>query len=147
MNTFNGHGVYWPSDNGIVMETKIAIGKQEVPMSVNLHDLAHTVEKGIRESAEYAELKKQYEAVMADESARTMFHNFRDIQLTLQEKQMTGQEITEEEVQQAQKTVALVQQHEVISKLMEAEQRMSVVLGDLNRIITKPLEDLYGTQG
>ena len=116
-------------------------------MSVNLHDLAHTVEKGIRESAEYAELKKQYGAVMADESARTMFHNFRDIQLTLQEKQMTGQEITEEEVQQAQKTVALVQQHEVISKLMEAEQRMSVVLGDLNRIITKPLEDLYGTQG
>ena len=116
-------------------------------MSVNLYDLAYTVENGIRQSAEYAELKKQYEAVMADESARTMFHNFRDIQLKLQEKQMTGQEITEEEVQQAQKTVALVQQHEVISKLMEAEQRMSVVLGDLNRIITKPLEDLYGTQG
>ena len=115
-------------------------------MSVNLYDLAYTVENGIRQSAEYAELKKQYEAVMADESARTMFHNFRDIQLKLQEKQMTGQEITEEEVQ-AQKTVALVQQHEMISNLMEAEQRMSVVLGDLNRIITKPLEDLYGTQG
>ena len=133
--------------NGIVMETNKRLANRRFPMSVNLYDLAYTVENGIRQSAEYAELKKQYEAVMADESARTMFHNFRDIQLKLQEKQMTGQEITEEEVQQAQKTVALVQQHEMISNLMEAEQRMSVVLGDLNRIITKPLEDLYGTQG
>ena len=83
---------------------------------------------------------------MADEQARTMFNNFRDIQLNLQQKQMMGQEITEEEVMQAQKTVALVQQHEAISKLMDAEQKMSVILTDLNRIITKPLEDLYGTQ-
>lgn len=112
----------------------------------NLYDLAYTVEKGIRESPEYAELQKQYNAVMSDENARSMFHNFRDIQLTLQQKQMMGQEITEDEVQQAQKTVALVQQHEMISKLMEAEQRMSIVLTDLNKIITKPLEDLYGTQ-
>ena len=67
-------------------------------MSVNLYDLAYTVEKGIRESAEYQELKNQYNAIMADEEARTMFNNFRDIQLNLQQKQMMGQEITEEEV-------------------------------------------------
>ena len=115
-------------------------------MAVNLYDLAYSVEKGIRESVEYQELKNQYNAIMADDQARTMFNNFRDIQMNLQQKQMMGQEITEEEVMQAQKTVALVQQHEGISKLMEAEQKMSVILTDLNRIITKPLEDLYGTQ-
>lgn len=27
---------------------------------------------------------------------------------------------------------------------MEAEQRMSMVIADLNKIIMKPLEDLYG---
>lgn len=41
-----------------------------------------------------------------------MFENFRDVQLRLQQKQMAGEEITQEEVTQAQKTVALVQQHE-----------------------------------
>ena len=56
--------------------------------------------------------------------------DFRDVQLRLQQKQMAGEEITQEEVTQAQKTVALVQQHEKISQLMEAEQRMSMLIGD-----------------
>ncbi|BBP88199.1 hypothetical protein BsIDN1_18170 [Bacillus safensis] len=75
---------------------------------------------------------------------KRMFENFRDIQVNLQQKQMTGQEITQEEVEQAQKTVALVQQHDKISQLMEAEQRVSVLIGELNKIIMKPLEELYG---
>jgi cell fate (sporulation/competence/biofilm development) regulator YlbF (YheA/YmcA/DUF963 family) len=57
---------------------------------------------------------------------------------------MMGQEIAPEEVEQAQKTVQLVQQNPTISQLMEAEQRMSMVIADLNKIIMKPLEDLYG---
>ncbi|MDX5476210.1 MAG: YlbF family regulator, partial [Bacillaceae bacterium] len=76
-------------------------------------------------------------------STRTMFENFRNIQLSLQQKQMSGQEITQEEVEQAQKTVQLVQQNEKIAKLMEAEQRMSMMVGELNKIIMKPLEELY----
>lgn len=73
-----------------------------------------------------------------------MFDNFRQLQMNLQQKQMTGQEIAPDEMEQAQKTVALVQQHATIAKLMEAEQRLSMVIADLNRIIMKPLEDLYG---
>ena len=30
---------------------------------------------------------------------------------------------------------------------MDAEQRMSVVIADLNKIIMKPLEELYGLPG
>lgn len=66
------------------------------------------------------------------------------MQMESQQKQMMGQEITEEEVQQAQQTVAIVQQDQNIAKLMEAEQRMSMVIGELNKIIMKPLEELYG---
>lgn len=113
-------------------------------MAVNLYDTAYELEKAIRNSPEYTNLKSLYDAVNNDETASKMFESFRQIQLQLQEKQMMGQEITQEEVEQAQKTVALVQQHEKISQLMEAEQRMSMVIADLNRIIMKPLEELYG---
>jgi cell fate (sporulation/competence/biofilm development) regulator YlbF (YheA/YmcA/DUF963 family) len=113
-------------------------------MAVNLYDSAYELEKAIRNSTEYAELKRLYDAVNNDPSAKAMFENFRNIQMQLQEKQMTGQQITQEEVEQAQKTVALVQQHELISKLMEAEQRMSMVISELNQVIMKPLEELYG---
>ncbi|PKG25431.1 YlbF family regulator [Niallia nealsonii] len=114
-------------------------------MAVNLHDSAYELEKAIRQSDEYSNLKKMYDAVNADASAKAMFENFRNIQMQLQQKQMTGQEISQEEVEQAQKTVALVQQHEKIAKLMEAEQRMSMAIGELNQIIMKPLEELYGS--
>ncbi|RHW43116.1 YlbF family regulator [Neobacillus notoginsengisoli] len=113
-------------------------------MAVNLYDAAYELEKAIRQSAEYNNLKRIYDEVNADESARRMFDNFRQIQMNLQQKQMTGQEIGQDELVQAQQSVALVQQHPAISRLMEAEQRMGMIIGELNQLIMKPLEELYG---
>lgn len=110
----------------------------------NIYDSAYDLEKAIRESEEFKSLKDAYDAVMNDETSKQMFENFRDTQMALQEKQMQGQEITEEEVEKARQVVELVQQHEDISKLMEQEQRLNMVINDVSRIITKPLEDLYG---
>ncbi|MGR3185565.1 YlbF family regulator [Bacillus subtilis] len=114
-------------------------------MAVNFYDVAYDLENALRGSEEFTRLKNLYDEVNADESAKRMFESFRDVQLRLQQKQMAGEEITQEEVTQAQKTVALVQQHEKISQLMEAEQRMSMLIGELNKIIMKPLEELYGS--
>nr|WP_295973449.1 YlbF family regulator [uncultured Bacillus sp.] len=113
-------------------------------MAVNLHDSAYELEKAIRNSDEYQSLKRLYDEVNADPTAKQMFENFRNIQLQLQQKQMLGQEITEQEMEQAQQVVSLVQQHPKISQLMEVEQRMSMIIAELNKIILKPLEDLYG---
>ncbi len=110
----------------------------------NIYDSAYDLEKAIRKSDEFKGLKEAYDKVMADESAKKMFDDFRTTQMQLQEKQMQGQEITEEEVEKAKGVVELVQQHTEISKLMEEEQRLNVVINDVSRIITKPLEELYG---
>ncbi|WLR42808.1 YlbF family regulator [Bacillus carboniphilus] len=114
-------------------------------MAMNLYDVAYDLEKTLRESDDYKELKKLYDEVNADESANRMFENFRQLQMNLQQKQMSGEEISEEEVQQAEKSVQLVQQHDLIMKLMQAEQKMSQTIQELNKIIMKPLEDLYGS--
>lgn len=113
-------------------------------MAVNLHDAAYELEKAIRQSDEYTQLQQLYKEVNADAQAKAMFDNFRQLQMNLQQKQMMGAEISEQEIQEAQATVAIVQQNEKISRLMQAEQRMSMVIGELNQIIMKPLEDLYG---
>jgi cell fate (sporulation/competence/biofilm development) regulator YlbF (YheA/YmcA/DUF963 family) len=114
-------------------------------MSENLYDVAYNLEKVLRESDEFKTLKRLYDEVNADESSRKMFENFRNIQLNLQQKQMSGEQITEEEIEQAQKSVQLVQQHEKIAQLMAAEQRLSMVVTELNKIIMKPLEEMYGS--
>ena len=110
-------------------------------MSVNLHDSAYELQKAIRNSDEYITLKNQYDEVNADESAKQMFEKFRNMQMQLQQKQMMGQEIPQDEIAQAQILVSDVQKNEKISKLMEAEQRMSMIVKELNQIILKPLDE------
>ncbi len=114
-------------------------------MAINLHDSAYELEKAIRNSDEYTALKKNYDEVNADESAKQMFEQFRNMQMQLQQKQMMGQEIQQDEIAQAQILVSNVQKNEKISRLMEAEQRMSNTVNELNQIILKPLEELYGS--
>src|SRR5699024_7030204 len=108
----------------------------------NIHDNAYALEKAIRDSEEFKELEITLSTVMNDESARKMFENFRNVQMNLQQKQMQGEEVSEEEVEQAHKVVELVQQHEEISKLMESEQRLNTLINDISTIITKPIEEL-----
>ncbi|WP_096201495.1 YlbF family regulator [Bacillus sp. FJAT-45350] len=110
----------------------------------NLNEKARELGNVLKESAEFTQLKQLHEEVNNDEVANRMLENFRNLQIELQQKQMQGVQITEEEAIQAQQQFELVQQHETISKLMEAEQRLSEIIGDLNRIITEPLEELYG---
>lgn len=110
-----------------------------------MYDHAYELQTAIRESEDFQVLKDAFEKVMADESSKQMFDNFRNTQIALQEKQMQGQNITEEEVQNANAIVERVQEHPDISLLMEKEQRLNTVINDLSQIITKPLEELYGT--
>ncbi|WP_280768663.1 YlbF family regulator [Salipaludibacillus daqingensis] len=110
----------------------------------NPYDKAHELAKELKESEEFTKLRDLHNEVNGDEVAKRMLDNFRQVQMELQQKQMQGEQITEEEIQSAQQQFELVQQHEVISKLMEEEQRMSQLVGELNKIITEPLEGLYG---
>jgi len=113
-------------------------------MSINIYDVAYDLEKAIRESEDFKSLKQMFMEIQNDESAKRMFDHFRQIQLQLHEKQMNGEEILPDEIEQAQKMFTLVQQHNKIAKLIELEQRMNFVIAEVNRIAMKPLEELYG---
>ncbi len=113
----------------------------------NVYDAAYNLEKAIRESDDYKNLKQLYENVMKDETSKRLFNEFRETQFQLQQKQMMGEDLTDADVQKAQMQFSLIQQNEAISKLIQAEERMGMILSDLNRVMMKPLEDLYGMPG
>lgn len=116
-------------------------------MSVNIHDSAYELSNAIRESDDYFTLKKLYAEVNSDDVAKGLFQNFRKIQMDLQQMQMMGQDIGENDIMRAQQIAAEAQQNEKIAHLMQAEERMSMVIMELNQIIMKPLEELYGPVG
>ncbi|MGH1052273.1 YlbF/YmcA family competence regulator [Bacillus cytotoxicus] len=112
-------------------------------MSKNIHDVAYGLQKAIADHADFKTLKESYAKVQGDADSKQLFDTFRNMQLEIQQKMMQGQEITEEDNKKAQEVIDLIQQNEHIKKLMEAEQRLNVVIGDINKIIMKPLEELY----
>ena len=110
---------------------------------VNVYDQANALETALRESEEFQQMKELYSKVNEDAESKKMFDEFRDIQMSLQQKQMQGEELLEEDIQKAQNSAQEIENDENIKGLMEAEQKMSQLIQDLNRVIMKPIEELY----
>ena len=107
-------------------------------MAVNLYDHANQLEQALRESDEYQAIQNAYENVKANEESKKLFEEFRETQLSFQQKQMQGEEIGEEELQKAQEQAQQIENDSNISELMAAEQKMSQVFQEINQIIVKP---------
>lgn len=109
----------------------------------NVYDTANQLEKEIRESNQFSELKASFDRLKENQEAFALFKEFQNMQQGLQNKMMAGEEFTEEEAKQAQELGEKVQQEELIRQLMEKEQAFSTVVNDLNKIIMTPVRDLY----
>ncbi|MEK4387328.1 YlbF family regulator [Solibacillus sp. FSL W7-1464] len=110
---------------------------------INIYEDINKLEATFRKTDEFQNLKNAVETVRADEEAKVLFTNFRDVQLKMQAKQNAGEEITEEEYVFLQKTAQLAQQNAKIIGMLEAEMALSEVIQEVNRIITQPIQALY----
>ncbi|MEY8445607.1 YlbF family regulator [Enterococcus ratti] len=109
----------------------------------NIYDSANQIEREIRQLQEFKALEEAYTKVKANEEAYRLFKDFQSMQIKLQEKQMSGQEFSEEDAEKAQEMTMKIQSEEVINDLMKKEQQFSTIINDLNRIIMTPVRDLY----
>lgn len=112
-------------------------------MTVNIYDDLNKLEATLRKTNEFAQVQQAIEAVKNDEQALELFKSFRKIQMTLQEKQMQGEEIAGEELEYAQKTAQLAQQNEKIMQMLQAEMGLSGLIEEVNRVLMKPVQDMY----
>ncbi|MFD2867258.1 YlbF family regulator [Kurthia populi] len=110
---------------------------------INIYDDLNKLESTFRQTEQFNTLKTAIEEVKKDEAAVALFAKFRELQMTLQEKQMKGEEIGEDELQYAQKTAQLAQQNQAISKMLMAEMALSELVQEINRVLTKPIQAMY----
>lgn len=112
-------------------------------MSVNIYDAANQLERDLRKTDQYKKLEEAFETLQKDDEARALFDQFRLTQQTLQQKQMTGQEIGEDEAKQAQELSQKVGNNDVLSELIQAEQELGQMIEEINQIALKPIQELY----
>ncbi len=110
---------------------------------INIYDDINKLEATFRQTEEFANVKAAVQLVKEDEGALALFQSFRKIQMSLQEKQMTGEEISGEELEYAQKTAQLAQGNEKIFAMLQAEMTLSQMIEEVNRVLIKPIQELY----
>ncbi|BDZ30691.1 YlbF family regulator [Lactiplantibacillus sp. WILCCON 0030] len=112
-------------------------------MAVNIYDTANTLEQQLRETKEFKELQTTYEAMKKNQAAFDLFKDFQEIQMQLSQKQMNGEELSDDEVQKAHDLADQVGNVDEIKALMGKERNLNQLMNDLNQIITKPVQELY----
>lgn len=110
---------------------------------VNIYDTANQLERELRETTQYTELKEAHEAVRNDEDAAAILNEFQTLQQKLHQKQHSGEEITEEEAQEAQVLPIKMNANELTKELMDKEQALNALLTEVNGIIMKPVQEIY----
>ncbi|ANZ62219.1 hypothetical protein AYR62_07255 [Secundilactobacillus paracollinoides] len=109
----------------------------------DINETATTLKEQLKTSDEFKKLADAYDKMKAEQATFDLFKNFQEIQLNIQQKQIQGQQLTEEEMTHAREVADKVGQADAIKVLMDAEKGVNDLLSKLNDEITKPIQDLY----
>ncbi|WP_125591009.1 YlbF family regulator [Companilactobacillus jidongensis] len=110
---------------------------------MNIYDSANSLEQDLRKTTEVADLKLAFEAVKANDLAFKLFDKVQNKQFELQQKQMQGQEITDDDIEAMRQLTDQLQNYDEIKNLMDKEQKMNSMMEELNKIISKPIAEIY----
>ncbi|WP_410769783.1 YlbF family regulator [Fontibacillus sp. BL9] len=113
---------------------------------MNIYDKANELAKALKESTEVAEITAAMKLVDADPESKRMLDDFRIRQNELQQQMMTGEMPSPEEMEKMEKLFEVLSMNLNIRRLFDAERRLSVIIQDVNKIITDSLQHLYGPQ-
>ena len=98
---------------------------------VNIYDKANEFERALRESDEYKASVAASEGLYSDEEANALYTEFVGKQKELIESSQTGAQPTEEE----------------LKVFEEIQQKLQFLIEDLNKIMYKPLDELFEKYG
>lgn len=108
---------------------------------MNVYDKAYELAKAIKNSNEKKNLLKAKQKVDKDQKAKEMYNDLVDLQLEFQQKQLKGEDISEDDIEKLQKKQEIALMHSDIQSLFEAEKRLSIMFEEIQKIIYDAIEE------
>lgn len=102
---------------------------------MNVHDEAHNLARAIKESQEYKEYVRLKEAASLNPELSAMLNDFQAKQFEIQAKQMLGEELGEELMEQVQSLSQIIMKDPLAFEYMQAMQRFSLLVNDVYTIL------------
>lgn len=103
------------------------------------YDKAHELARALKESDEYKEYQKAKQAVSDNEAALSILKEYQNKRLEYEMSFLTGKEPEAAKKQEMDKIAEIVNMHGAVKRFLEAEQRVMVMMTDIQRILTDAL--------
>ncbi|WP_219912642.1 YlbF family regulator [Bombilactobacillus bombi] len=110
---------------------------------INVYDTANRLESELRQTPEVMGLQSAFSQMKADAMAYSLFQKMEKLQADFQQKQVSGQEISDEEIKNLQTISGQLTKFDSVQRLMEQERKVNAMMEELNKIISKPLAEIY----
>jgi cell fate (sporulation/competence/biofilm development) regulator YlbF (YheA/YmcA/DUF963 family) len=107
-----------------------------------VYDKAYELARELKESPEYKEYQKARSALEGNESALSLLKKYRRQQLLIQSAAITGQQADENLKTEFAKTQELINLHGPIQRFLQAEERVLVMMADIQKILNDALNML-----
>lgn len=110
---------------------------------MHLYDKARELAQMIRQSDEMKKLLDAWDTIEKNPDNRDLLATFRNQQMKLQNQQMMGKVLSEQEVDEYNRSIEAITQVQEIRLYLEAESKLGMLMGEINRILSEPLEAVY----
>ncbi len=108
-----------------------------------LEEKSLEVQNELRESEEFAAFEESFKTMLEDDEARKLYEGFRDFQISLNEKQSQGIEVTEAEIEESRQQFEVLKENEIVNTFMANEHQLNQLIQEVSTVIMKPLEEAY----
>lgn len=102
---------------------------------MNVYDEAHNLARAIKESAEYKEYAELKEAASRNEEIAVMLNDYRAKQFELQAKQLAGEEMGPDMMEQIQSLSQIIMKDPLALQYVQAEAKFTLLVNDVFGIL------------
>ncbi|MWV44029.1 YlbF family regulator [Paenibacillus sp. HJL G12] len=113
---------------------------------MNIYDKANELAKALKESEEVQDITSAMSLIEKDIESKNMLDDFRNRQMEIQQRMMSGDMPSQEEMEKMEKLFDVLSLNLNIRRLFDAERRLSTIIEDINKMISDSLQGLYGGQ-
>ncbi|QUL98249.1 MAG: YlbF family regulator [Candidatus Fermentithermobacillus carboniphilus] len=112
-----------------------------------VYDKAYELARELKGSEEYKEYQKAKQAILENPQALSILREYRTHQLAAQSAILTGKELDEKQKAALGRIQEIVNMHGPVKRFIEAEERVLVVLADIQKILQDAMNLLDYMQG
>jgi len=116
-------------------------------IETSISDKANEFERALRESDEYKASLAASEGLYSDEEANELYTQFVSKQKDLMEAAQSGNEPSEEDLTALEEIQQKLMENSKFLDFVQAQQKLQFLIEDLNKVMYKPLDELFEKYG